>query len=133
MHLTHVRKSDLNLLPALALLLEERSISRAAARHHLSQPAMSRVLQRLRETFADELLVRTAHGYELTARARRLQQDLQSLLPEVAARRDFQSALGRRHLPRMWARLCLHSDRLPLAGPAQGDGPGYAVGTRRLA
>jgi len=83
MHLTHVRKSDLNLLPALALVLEERSISRAAARHHLSQPAMSRVLQRLRETFADELLVRTAHGYELTARARRLQQDLQSLLPEV--------------------------------------------------
>jgi DNA-binding transcriptional LysR family regulator len=124
MHLTHVRKSDLNLLPALALLLEERSISRAAARHHLSQPAMSRVLQRLRETFADELLVRTAHGYELTARARRLQQDLQSLLPEVDRRR---------HLPRMWARLCLHSDRLPLAGPAQGDGPGYAVGTRRLA
>ena len=83
MHLTHIRKSDLNLLPALAVLLEERSISRAAARHHLSQPAMSRVLQRLRETFGDELLVRTATGYELTARARRLQQDLQSLLPEV--------------------------------------------------
>src|SRR5215510_37431 len=83
MHLTHVRTSDLNLLPALAVLLEERSISRAAARHHLSQPAMSRVLQRLRETFGDELLVRTANGYELTARARRLQQDLQSLLPEV--------------------------------------------------
>jgi len=83
MHLTHVRKSDLNLLPALAVLLEERSISRAAARHHLSQPAMSRVLQRLRETFGDALLVRTANGYELTARARRLQQDLQSLLPEV--------------------------------------------------
>ena len=83
MHLTHVRKSDLNLLPALAVLLEERSISRAAARHHLSQPAMSRVLQRLRETFGDELLVRTANGYELTTRARRLQHDLQSLLPEV--------------------------------------------------
>jgi DNA-binding transcriptional LysR family regulator len=83
MHLTHIRKSDLNLLPALAVLLEERSISKAAARHHLSQPAMSRVLQRLRETFADELLIRTAQGYELTARARRLQQDLQSVLPEV--------------------------------------------------
>lgn len=83
MHLTHVRKSDLNLLPALALLLEERSISRAAQRHHLSQPAMSRLLQRLRETFGDELLIRTAKGYELTARARRLQQELQSLLPEI--------------------------------------------------
>jgi hypothetical protein len=34
MHLTHVRKSDLNLLPALAVLLEERSISRAAATRH---------------------------------------------------------------------------------------------------
>ena len=83
MHLTHVRRSDLNLLAALAVLLEERSISRAAARHHLSQPAMSRVLQRLRETFGDELLIRTAGGYELTARARRLQQDLQSILPEL--------------------------------------------------
>src|SRR5690242_6355979 len=83
MHLTHVRKSDLNLLPALAVLLEERSISKAAARHHLSQPAMSRVLQRLRETFGDELLIRTANGYELTARARRLQQELQSVLPEL--------------------------------------------------
>ncbi|RTL71271.1 MAG: LysR family transcriptional regulator, partial [Hyphomicrobiales bacterium] len=63
MQLTHIRKSDLNLLPALLVLLEERSISKAAQRHHLSQPAMSRVLQRLRHTFKDELLVRSAHGY----------------------------------------------------------------------
>jgi DNA-binding transcriptional LysR family regulator len=83
MHLTHIRKSDLNLLPALLALLEERSISKAAARHHLSQPAMSRVLQRLRRTFADELLVRTASGYQLTARARHLLIELQSLLPSI--------------------------------------------------
>ncbi len=83
MQLTHIRKSDLNLLPALAALLEERSISRAAARHHLSQPAMSRVLQRLRGTFGDQLLVRAAQGYVLTARARRLQDELQQLLPRI--------------------------------------------------
>jgi DNA-binding transcriptional LysR family regulator len=83
MQLTHIRKSDLNLLPALAALLEERSISRAAARHHLSQPAMSRVLQRLRGTFGDELLVRTPRGYSLTARARHLQEELQQLLPRI--------------------------------------------------
>src|SRR5215510_711246 len=83
MQLTHIRKSDLNLLPALAALLEERSISKAAARHHLSQPAMSRVLQRLRGTFGDELLVRTAQGYALTTRARRLQDELQVLLPRI--------------------------------------------------
>jgi DNA-binding transcriptional LysR family regulator len=83
MHLTHVRRSDLNLLPALAVLLEERSISKAAARHNLSQPAMSRLLRRVRETFGDELLIRTVNGYELTARARRLQEELQSVLPKV--------------------------------------------------
>lgn len=83
MQLAHIRKSDLNLLPALAALLEERSISKAAARYHLSQPAMSRVLQRLRATFEDELLVRTAQGYALTARARRLQEELQLLLPRI--------------------------------------------------
>jgi DNA-binding transcriptional LysR family regulator len=83
MQLTHIRKSDLNLLPALAVLLEERSISRAAARHHLSQPAMSRVLQRLRGTFGDELLIRTAKGYQLTPRAMRLQGELRALLQET--------------------------------------------------
>ena len=40
---------------------------------------MSRLLQRLRETFGDELLIRTVNGYELTARARQLQDELQSL------------------------------------------------------
>lgn len=83
MQLQHVRKSDLNLLPALLALLEERSISRAAERHHLSQPAMSRVLQRLRETFHDELLIRSAGGYELTARARALLDELRSVLPDL--------------------------------------------------
>jgi DNA-binding transcriptional LysR family regulator len=83
MHLTHIRKSDLNLLPALAVLLEERSISKAAARHHLSQPAMSRVLQRLRGAFSDDLLVRTRQGYALTARARQLQEELLQILPRI--------------------------------------------------
>jgi len=83
MQLTHIRQSDLNLLPALAILLEERSISRAAARYHLSQPAMSRLLQRLRDTFGDELLIRTGAGYELTARAHRLQNELKLLLPAL--------------------------------------------------
>jgi DNA-binding transcriptional LysR family regulator len=83
MRLTHIRKSDLNLLPALAVLLEERSISKAAARHHLSQPAMSRVLQRLRGAFGDDLLVRTRQGYALTARGRQLQEELQQILPRI--------------------------------------------------
>ena len=83
MQFSHIRRSDLNLLPALAVLLEERSISRAATRHNLSQPAMSRVLQRLRHTFGDELLVRTPKGYQLTSRAQQLRNELSAVLRDV--------------------------------------------------
>lgn len=83
MQLTHLRRADLNLLPALMVLLEERQVSKAAQRFHLSQPAMSRVLARLRETFADELLIRTTKGYELTAKARRLHDELPGVLGEL--------------------------------------------------
>jgi DNA-binding transcriptional LysR family regulator len=83
MQLTHIRTTDLNLLLAALVLFEERKISTAADRFHLSQPAMSRLLQRLRITFKDELLVRGHNGYVLTARARQLHASLAVLLPEL--------------------------------------------------
>src|SRR5690349_617668 len=51
------RKADLNLLVVLDALLEERSVTRAALRLGLSQPAASRALARLRALFSDALLV----------------------------------------------------------------------------
>jgi DNA-binding transcriptional LysR family regulator len=48
---------DLNLLVALDLLLAERNVSRAAERMHITQSAMSNALARLRDYFADDLLV----------------------------------------------------------------------------
>jgi len=48
---------DLNLLIAFEVLLETRSVSRAAERMNLSQAAMSSALGRLREYFGDEILV----------------------------------------------------------------------------
>lgn len=48
----HLRHVDLNLLLALHALLEERHITRAATRCFLSQPAMSRALERLRRCSA---------------------------------------------------------------------------------
>ncbi|MFF9206589.1 LysR family transcriptional regulator [Streptomyces sp. NPDC014986] len=83
--MSHLRNADLNLLEALAVLLEERHVSRAADRFHLSQSAMSRVLQRLRETFDDELLVRTRRGYEPTPRGQQIQSELADLLPRLEA------------------------------------------------
>src|ERR1700744_5973951 len=83
MHQTHISGVDLNLLPALAALLEERHVSRAATRVGLSQPAMSRALQRLRRTFDDALLVSRRDGYTLTPRAERLRGRLTALLPDL--------------------------------------------------
>jgi DNA-binding transcriptional LysR family regulator len=80
---TQLQRVDLNLLVALAVLLEERHVSRAADRIGLSQPATSRALQRLRRTLDDELLVRTRDGYQLTPRAERIQQELAGILPRL--------------------------------------------------
>jgi len=81
----HLRNVDLNLLPALYALLEERHVSHAAKRSFLSQPAMSRALDRLRETFGDPLLVRTGRVYERTPRGERVLRELESIMGRLAA------------------------------------------------
>jgi DNA-binding transcriptional LysR family regulator len=85
MYTANVNRVDLNLLTPLVALLEERQISRAAARVGLSQPAMSRALQRLRRVLDDELLVRTDGGFRLTPRAHRLRAQLASVVPQLDA------------------------------------------------
>jgi DNA-binding transcriptional LysR family regulator len=79
----HMDRVDLNLLPPLVALLEERHVSRAADRLALSQPAMSRCLQRLRRHFRDELLVRGPDGYSLTPRAERIRAQLPTVVTEL--------------------------------------------------
>ena len=81
----HLRNVDLNLLHALYALLEERHVSHAAKRSFLSQPAMSRALDRLRETFGDALLVRTGRVYERTPRGERVLRELESIMGRLAA------------------------------------------------
>jgi DNA-binding transcriptional LysR family regulator len=83
MRLTQLRQADLNLLVVFAVFAEERNVSRAAERLLLSQPAVSRALQRLREMFHDNLFVRTAAGYELTPQGQRLLQELEVMLPNL--------------------------------------------------
>ncbi|MEO9454199.1 LysR family transcriptional regulator [Chromobacterium phragmitis] len=77
------RGVDLNLLVTLAVLLRERSVSRAAACLHLGQPAVSGALARLRELFGDELLVRVPQGMAPTVRALALQSELTPLLERL--------------------------------------------------
>jgi DNA-binding transcriptional LysR family regulator len=80
---THLEGVDLNLLPPLAALLEERHVTRAADRSGLSQPGMSRALARLRRALDDQLLVRDGTGYVLTPRAERIQRQLAGLMPRL--------------------------------------------------
>lgn len=62
----NLNRLDLNLLVALDALLSEQSVTRAANRSFVSQPAMSGALTRLREHFQDELVVRVGRSMVLT-------------------------------------------------------------------
>ena len=83
MNLNRLARIDLNLLVALHILLEEGSVSRAAERLSITQPAMSKTLGRLRETFDDPLFVRSKRGIQPTPRALGLASELKSLLGQV--------------------------------------------------
>src|SRR5688572_30544248 len=63
---------NLNLLLALDAILSEKSVSRAARRVGVSQPAMSQSLRNLRDVFDDALLVRDRGAMVLTPAAERL-------------------------------------------------------------
>ncbi|HEY6130709.1 MAG TPA: LysR family transcriptional regulator [Halioglobus sp.] len=76
-------RTDLNLLVALQILLEERNVTRAAERLSVSQPALSKTLQKLRDSFEDELFTRTSHGLVPTPRAEELARELPALLETV--------------------------------------------------
>ncbi len=74
---------DLNLLVALQVLLEERSVSKAASRMAITQPAMSKTLARLREAFNDPLFVRSKRGIQPTPRAESLVSELENILGSI--------------------------------------------------
>ncbi|MDO6563805.1 LysR family transcriptional regulator [Amphritea sp. 1_MG-2023] len=79
----NLRSIDLNLLVVLQALLEARHVTRASEQLSMSQPAVSRALQRLRITFDDPLLVRTSQGFDLSARGRDILPRLQRLTSGV--------------------------------------------------
>ncbi|MGW4025750.1 LysR family transcriptional regulator, partial [Streptomyces sp. NPDC005009] len=75
---------NLNLLVPLLALLEERSVTKAAERVGLSQPAMSHALTRMRRLLGDDLVVRHGSGVTLTPRALELVGPLRSALQQTA-------------------------------------------------
>ena len=84
LNLIQLKDYDLNLLKALNSLIETGSITRMGERLGITQPAASRVMTRLREAFADPLLVRTSKGYALTPRASALKLATTEALAKTA-------------------------------------------------
>lgn len=91
----------MNLLVALDALLAEESVSRAAERLRIGQPAMSATLSRLRSAFRDPLLVRSGRGLRRTAFAESLQEPLRQVLTDVElllhSTAEFDPAASRRN------------------------------------
>ncbi len=80
-----IRSLDLNLLKTFVALLDEGSVTRAADRLGLTQPAVSGMLGRLRDSFDDPLFVRTRRGILPTTRANALAGPIRQILSEVEA------------------------------------------------
>jgi DNA-binding transcriptional LysR family regulator len=91
---------DLNLLVVLDALLREQNVTRAAERLHMSQPATSTALARLRKVLGDPLLVKHGRYLQLTPRAEALigpvREVLATIEQTIVAPPTFDPALDRR-------------------------------------
>ena len=79
----HFRRLDLNLLRVFDAVMAERSLTRAAHKLSLTQPAVSNALRRLRETLGDDLLRRSGGTLEPTPRAQALWPVVQDALGKL--------------------------------------------------
>ncbi len=121
---------DLNLLVALDALLKEASVSRAAMRIGLSQPAASHALQRLRDVIGDPLLVRTGARMELTPRAQALRGPLAQALDQVRALfmpDEFDARRSERHFRLMMPDLAVELLMPPLMERVTKQAPGVTI------
>lgn len=78
--MNNLRRLDINLLLTLDVLLSEHNVTRAAQRLNLSQPSVSVHLAKLRDIFADPLLLPGPRGMRPTARADELREPLRQAL-----------------------------------------------------
>jgi len=131
-------QSDLNLLVALDVLLEEQSVTTAAERLHLSIPATSRTLTRIRDAFGDPILIRAGRGlvptpyaleikdevHRVVARSRGLFQAGRTLDPAQLERRftiRANDALVTQFGPPLLERMAARAPGVTLRFTAEGD------------
>lgn len=91
---------DLNLLVALDALIEHQSVQGAAAALHVTPPAMSHTLRRLREATGDDVLVRNGRYMIATPQALQVRDAVRDLVAQAAEILAPQTALDLSHLER---------------------------------
>jgi len=134
----HFNRLDLNLLVALDALLSEQNVTRAAERLHVSQPAMSGALQRLRAYLEDPLLqAAPGHRLELTPRARRLAGPVKELLLRIQAtlcsEPEFDPATADRYFQLAMSSYCIELLGVPLMASLCAQAPGVRCRFHELA
>jgi len=121
---------DLNLLVALDALISEAHVGRAARKIGLSQPATSHALNRLRDLFSDQLLVRVGSRMELTPRAAQLRGPLDEALQRVQTllvADSFEPRRSSRHYSIMMQDHLAHLIVPALVNRLQSDAPGVKL------
>ena len=73
-------KTDLNLFLTFEVIYTERNLTKAAEILGITQPAVSNALSRLRDTFKDELFIRTSKGMIPTPVAQNIMPDIRNAL-----------------------------------------------------
>lgn len=110
--MANLNRFDFNLLLALDMLLSERSVTRAADRLCVTQPALSGSLQRLRQHFDDPLLLRVGREMELTPKARALIEPVRNALLHINAALEtkavFEPATSERTFRVAMSDYCVH-------------------------
>ncbi|WP_181407477.1 LysR family transcriptional regulator [Nocardioides sambongensis] len=101
-----IRNIDVHLLATLDHLLRERSVTLAAHRLGVSQPAVSASLARLRRHFDDQLLLRRGGEYALTPLAQTLAERVPGALAELRALLDAEHAFDPATTTREFVLVC---------------------------
>ncbi|WP_394840929.1 LysR substrate-binding domain-containing protein [Pendulispora brunnea] len=130
------KRLDLNLLVTLEALLVEQNVTKAAARLHLSQPAVSAQLSRLRDVFEDPLLIPAHRGMTPTARGLELLDPLRHALDQVraivATERTFHPAKAKLTITIACTDYVQAAVVMPLVMDLRRKAPGVRVAVRHL-
>jgi len=126
---------DLNLLVALDALLADKSVTRAAAKLNITQPAMSGALARLRDYFEDPLVIQVGRQLELTPLASSLVAPVHDIIlridSAISIEPAFEAAQSKRHFTITVSDYVIRVFLLDVLGRLQREAPGISFEFRQ--